>query len=329
MRPAAARNGSRGWEEPELSKSFASDLFLSVSELELPRLVHGPIRIPLRTDIREPLLVEGDVIVEPGCRIHAPLYATGVCEVGRQARVGKLTARCVILGPRARARAIRATSYVDLRPNSCVEGPVDCDGPVRLAPGCLVHGIRAPEVETWPDAEQGPLEFPRIPDHAILVGPPSQCASATSVVLAKFPNTRWKPFQPNSWLVEGDLNSPEPLVVQAVLIVTGAFRCEGPSLIECSILSASWMSIGPGSIIRADLSAGGDLYVGRSTVLLASLRAVGDVRLDSGARGISAGQATEVQARGCVRLSRSVCLQGPVVGGKGVYAVEATRHSFV
>jgi hypothetical protein len=273
------------------------------------------------TEFSEILLVAGSLHCGAGCRFSRPVYVGGDAEIGRGSQLDAITVEgSLTVGPAAQIGGwAECGGLLDLRSSAVVVGTAISRSGIQLGLDTRVASLEATEIRSYGHAPQLAGSKPGS-GYLEILPPSSACPPDLSPVRGWRPE-RMMPMGDDTWLYDGSLHFPVPLVLRSKLVVRGAFWCPGGSLLEDDIKSGQWLEIGAGSLCNGNLSAIGDLVLDEDCLFSGALRASRDIRLCSGTRGFRESGAVRVSAARRVIFEPNVVVRGVVLAQTGQVTV--------
>lgn len=268
-------------------------------------------------ELRETLLVRGDFQCGANCLFHGPVYAAGDAVIGKGSRLDAVSAEgSVSVGLNARIlRWASASGWIDLRSNSGVQHAISETG-IRLAEEATADLLFAPEVASGV-SQVSTGQVPRVGEY-LEVEPPCHGDVPPLLCVPGFREDKLTPLGAETWVYDGSLRFPMPVLLKGKLVVRGSFSCPPGSLLEGDVKSGASIRVGVGSICRGFLTARGDLTLDEHCVFEASLRAGLTLRLCSGVRGFRQGQPVEAASAQHLVLEPNVIVRGRLSAASGI-----------
>ena len=285
--------------------------------------------IPAGRSVEAILVVRRSFSCGARCRFLRPIYVGGDCEIGKESRL----------------QAVAVDGSLTLCPSVEVRGWADSAGGMEVRAGCRIGslaasrtairlslraetaGVFAPEVLTHSE-QDGITEALTVPPRSITeLQPPGNERRRPPVRLWGVDPGKLHPLGADTWVYEGSLHFPVPVVLRAHLVTKGAFACPGGSLLEGDVKAGGALNVGPGCVSKGNLTAQGDLVLGAGSVFQGNLRGRQMVRLSTGVRGLRAGGPVEVRAGGALMVEGNVMVRGSLSSRHHVITVPSTGRN--
>jgi predicted acyltransferase (DUF342 family) len=132
-------------------------------------------------------------------------------------------------------------------------------------------------------------------------------------------------MEENCVLYHGDLFFPLPVEIRTRLVVRGSFSCPAGSLIHEDIKAEGDLTIGPESLVLANLVAGRNLALYDGSQFEGVLHAGQDLLLGTGVRGRARRQPVAAYATANLYIETNVGIEGKLAAGEAVRAVKFWR----
>jgi hypothetical protein len=267
----------------------------------------------------EALIAGGGFRCGARCVFRRPVYIGGDGEVGRGSRLCAVAAEGELtLGPGARVEQwAESGGALELRSRCEVGGEAISGAAIRLGMEARAGSLFAPEVSTHGrTADLGEAA----PVSSYLEIRPPACGRMPDLsVAAGWRAEKMRALGGETWLYEGHLHLPMPVLLRAKLVVRGSFRCPAGSLLEDDVKAGGTLEVGPASVCRGNLTAHGELTLAEDCLFEGELRGAGLVRLSSGTRGFREHGPVLVTAGRALVLEPDVMVRGRLMSaGAGV-----------
>ncbi|MEZ5402215.1 MAG: hypothetical protein R2729_21255 [Bryobacteraceae bacterium] len=287
----------------------------------MPRLLeHGKQRVvvaervecPDNYTLREILLVRGDFQCGSNCRFYGAIYVAGSAMLGRATEAASIcTGGALTAGLDTRIhRWADAHGRVDLRAGAWVRECVS-DVAIEISQQASASVLLAPRVSTHGAVAGGGSEPSPASDY-IEIPAPSAGVEPELGAVRGFRRDRLSPLGAETWVYDGTLNIPFPVISRAKLVVRGSFACPPSSLLEDDVKAGGGIRLGAGTVAHGNLTARGEMTLDGRCLFSGSLRAGLAIRLRSGVRGYSPSGPVEVRAREQVHMEPDVVVRGRI-----------------
>lgn len=271
-------------------------------------VVAETVNCPDGFDLQEILLVRGDFQCGAHCRFPAGIYVGGRATLGRASTLNSI---CVE-GPLTAGLDTRierwadARGRIDLRAGAWVREAVSGTG-IDISQQAGAGGLFAPRISTHGSvsAAEGPVGQ----DYVEIPLPGSNQEPELGAVRG-FRRDRLMALGTETWVYDGSLSLPFPVLCRARLVVRGSFICPPGSLLEDDVKAGGSIRLGKGSVANGNLSARGELTLDEDCLFSGNLRAGLALRLRSGVRGYSAAGPVEVRAQEQIHVEPNVVIRG-------------------
>jgi len=267
--------------------------------------------------LRETLIVRGDFQCGPGSKFLGPVYAGGSAVVGKGAEVDALAAdQSIVVSPRALVhRFADSHGWIDLRSGAWA-GQVRSTLGIQLSFDAGARELFAPEVATQ-GRIQGIAESPDLGSYVELKPPVSRERPDLWSVRGYRPE-KLSALGAETWVYDGSLHFPMPLVLRAKLVVRGSFSCPPGSLIEEDVKAGGNIRLGEGSICNGHLTSRNELTLEGDCLFEGNLKAGTLLRLAGGVRGFRRDGPVEVETGDRLILEPNVVVRGRLSAGSAV-----------
>ncbi|MEZ5351791.1 MAG: hypothetical protein R2762_04085 [Bryobacteraceae bacterium] len=288
-------------------------------------VVAETVNCPDGFTLRETLLVRGDFHTGANCRFLGPVYVGGRATLGRASEVysicvdGAFTAG---LDTRIH-RWADALGRVDLRAGAWAREAVSSTS-IDVSQQASASGLFAPRIATHGVVAEasagrgggGDDAWPAGSDYVEIPLPASGREPELGAVRG-FRRERLSALGAETWVYDGSLNLPFPVLSRAKLVVRGSFTCPAGSLLEDDVKAGSSIRLGEGAISNGNLTARGEVTLDAHCLFSGHIRAGLSLRLRSGVRGYSAAGPVEAWAREQIHLEPNVIVRGRVTSESG------------
>jgi hypothetical protein len=275
-------------------------------------VIADTLHFPAGYRLREALVLKSDFACGAGCHFEAPIFTEGGFQAGKGSHLHSVSAASdVRLAPDVVVEHhIIGEKAVHLRAGSVVQGEVVAGEAVHLSADACAGTLFAPMIATQGRTEEV-APGPTVSSH-IEIGPPHE-GTIPDLRLGKL-----TALGDETWVYDGSLHLPVPLLLRSKLVVRGGFRCAPGSLIEDDVKAGALLHVGAGSICRGHLTSLGDMVLDADCLFQGRLDSRMSLRLRSGTRGFRAGGPVQVIADGGLTLEPNVVVRGSISSGKAV-----------
>jgi hypothetical protein len=280
------------------------------------------VNCPDQFQLRETLLVRGNMRCGMGSRFDGPVYVGGDCVAGKNSQFDVLCVEgSATLGPNVQVNQwVHALGRLELRAGARVGGAATSDSGIQVGIDAGAVLLFAPEVVTagrLPTGTDVPpvTEFLEIPTPAS--GKRPQLGSVRG-----FQENKLTALGADTWVYDGSLHLPQPVLLTSKLVVRGSFVCPPSSLLEDDVKCGGSLRIGAGSLCRGNLISRGELTLEEECLFSGDLDAGTLLRLSAGVRGFREGGPVSVTSRDRLLLEPNVVVRGHIRAEAGARATQ-------
>lgn len=285
-------------------------------------VVSEVVNCPAGFHLRETLLVRGAFQCGAASRFDSPVYVGGDCIAGKNSQFDVL---CVegraTLGPNVEVKQwLHTFGPLEMRAGARVGGAATSSVSIQLGVDAGAVLLFAPEVATAGRVPTGS----GIPPAAEYVAIPTPASGRLPELggVRGFDERKLTALGAETWVYDGSLHLPCPVLLTAKLVVRGSFVCPPGSLLEDDIKAGASLRVGAGSICRGNLISRGELTLEEECLFSGDLEAGTLLRLSAGVRGFREGEPVTVTSRDRLLLEPNVIVRGQVRGEGGVRAIQ-------
>ena len=246
------------------------------------------------------------------------------------------------IGRQSRLQAITAGGSLDIASDTTVARWVDSDGEltigtnvtigsratsryaIRAGEGSRAQLLAAPQITTSAYIERG-FDRTSVPARGALQFPLVTSDEDDGAPQPPVEKGRLMLMDDNCILHEGDLFFSLPVEIRTRLIVRGSFSCPSGSLLHEDIKAEGDISIGPESLVKGNLIAGGSLALYDGCQFEGVLHAGQDLLLTTGVRGKARRQPVAAYAAATLYAESNVAVEGKLAAGGHVEIVKFRR----
>jgi predicted acyltransferase (DUF342 family) len=250
-----------------------------------------------------------------------------------------------LIGSESRVQALAAEGDVELREKVNVARWLDGNGQLTIGAGCRVgarvtsrKGIRlglgaeiisgtAPEIGTagWdgkPGVEVAPektlFELDFVEDLS---------AVESNLTIAGLKKDRLMPLGADTWLYRGSIAPTVAVRLKKKLVVQGDCQFAPGSVLEADVKAGGSLLLGPACISQGNLVADGDIFLGQGCGFGGLIHSGKSLLLSRGSRGYRAGSQVAVYAEQDLNLETDVAVAGKIASGQKVGVINAADAS--
>ncbi|MFN7920875.1 MAG: polymer-forming cytoskeletal protein [Bryobacteraceae bacterium] len=266
-------------------------------------------------ELDEVLLVRGRFECGAQCQFRGPIYVAGDAVIGKGSQVDAICADGnLVVGLGVQVRRAECAGWMDLRAGAWVDEGV-AEAGIRLSDDAGGAGLMAPEIVTlghW--GANGAI--PPVRSY-LEINPPGRGERPQLLNVRGYRDDKLTPLGAETWVYDGSLTLPQPVMLRGNLVVRGSFSCPAGSLLEGDIKAGGDIRIGQGSISRGNLIARGLLELGEDCLFEGDLRSTQTLRLSSGVRGARKGGPVRVESGEELLIEPNVVIRGQLSAPKG------------
>lgn len=280
------------------------------------------VSAPERFRLRETLLVRGHFECGAGASFEGPVYVGGDCYTGKGSHFdvlcveGRLT-----LGPSTQIRNwVHSFGPMEMRAGANVVAAASSSLRIQLGLDAGAATLFAPEVVTSGRMPTGG-DVPPVTEY-IEIPAPSKGVMPELGMVRGFDARKLAPVGLETWVYDGSLNLPQPVLLTSKLVVRGSFVCPPGSLLEDDLKCGGTIRVGAGSICRGNLISRGELTLEEECLFSGDIEAGTILRLCSGVRGFRESGPVQVSSRDRLLLEPNVVVRGQLRSEAAVRATE-------
>lgn len=259
------------------------------------------------------LVVRGDLRCGARSHFSGPVFAGGICEIGKQSRLMALAAgQRLVLGTGVQVSDwADAEGAVDARPGVSIGGALASRTSIQLGEGAGAAALFAPGIVSGSPQTATPLEVAGT--KLVAWEPPHKNPHPEELaggLAYGFKPAKLTALGADTWLYDGSLQFTSPVLLRTKLVVRGSFRCAAGSLLDDDVKAGGDITIGTGSMVHGHLTAKGNLTLGAGSYFAGDLRAELTLRLRTGVRGFRQGSPVQVTCAGRLMMEPGALVRG-------------------